>query len=238
MSNFCGNCGKQVIQGAKFCAACGSELPGAKGKEDLKKENLKSGKNQSVLSKRDKILKNTKAPQKKKSYMPYYICGVLAAAIIIFFAMSSGENPVIKKQPDVTGDVNYSSDRVIQMYNLSSSVENGKIVIPLDVLMQKKFVAFNYSGANGQTVPLLAYISGKGKLVTAISMCEPCNSTSFHIKGEDLICNACGTTWKVNNLEVVEGACGKYPPDPLPSTVSGNKIMIDESLAANWARRI
>lgn len=87
-------------------------------------------------------------------------------------------------------------------------------------------------------MPLLAYLSEEGRIITAISMCEPCNSTAFHINGNELICNSCGTTWELDNLDAISGSCGKYPPDPIPSRVVGNQIQISELSVANWQRRI
>lgn len=69
-------------------------------------------------------------------------------------------------------------------------------------------------------------------------MCEPCNSTEFHIEGNNLICNSCGTTWNLNDLNAISGSCGRYPPDPIPSMVVGNEIQIDEYLVTNWKRRV
>lgn len=123
------------------------------------------------------------------------------------------------------------------MFDVPSKVQNGKIIIPLDLLKERKFLAFNYT-TERNNVPLLAYITGEGKILTAVSMCEPCNSTRFHIKGDKLVCNTCGSTWELNDLEAVSGSCGRYPPDALPNTIIGNDIQIDEQLVARWQRRI
>jgi hypothetical protein len=123
------------------------------------------------------------------------------------------------------------------MFDIPSRVEEGKIIIPLDVVKERKFVAFNYTTPTN-VVPLLAYVSGEGKIVTAVSMCEPCNSKRFHMKGDKLICNSCGTTWEVDNLEAVSGSCGKYPPDALPNIVVGDQIQIDAQTVATWQRRV
>jgi hypothetical protein len=108
--------------------------------------------------------------------------------------------------------------------------------LPLDVVKEKKFVKFDYAGSNYST-PLLAYLTEDGKAVTAISLCEPCDSKDFHIIGNSLICNSCGTTWDLNNLDAISGSCSKYPPDPIPSKVVGNEIQIDEYAVTSWVRR-
>jgi len=123
------------------------------------------------------------------------------------------------------------------MVDVQTTVANGKINVSFDAVTSKKFVAFSYF-TKRRNVALLAYVSGEGKVVTAVSMCEPCNSRRFHIKGETLVCNACGSTWELDNLQSISGACGKYPPDVLPNTVVGQEVQIDESLVAGWQPRI
>ncbi len=79
------------------------------------------------------------------------------------------------------------------MVDVSPKVSNAKITLPLDLVRRKEFVAFRYTYGS-RTVPLLAYIAPGGKLVTAVSLCEPCRSTRFHIVGDNIFCNTCGTT--------------------------------------------
>jgi len=221
--NFCPECGTKLPNNIKFCPDCGHRLFSSAVKSNYQTNN-----------KREKIL--SKSPSKFRNANIALTFGFIGVIIIYFVTTGSKENEIIKKQPQVVNSVEYPSSPT-QMFTIQSKVENGKIVIPLDIVKENKFVAFFYSGVNS-TVPLLAYISEEGKIITAISMCEPCNSTTFHIKGEELICNSCGTTWNVDNMDAISGSCGKYPPDPIPSIVVGNEIQMDVSNVANWQRRI
>ena len=166
------------------------------------------------------------------------IVGVVVALGLFTFVNSlpSRSNPIIEKQPVVSTAVQYPPSPT-EMQPTLAKVENGSIIIPLDVVKAKKFVAFDYKSPRG-VIPLLAYISNEGKVVTAISMCEPCNSTTFHIRSDQLFCNSCGTTWELDNLSGVSGACQDYPPDALPSTIVGNEILIDEAIVAAWVPRV
>jgi len=230
MAQYCTNCGTQLLTNANFCKKCGTEVR-------HKQKSAPSGRviHQNV-SKRERIISKNKQGFKLSNSAYFIIAIIIIGGISYFTLYSSKGNPIIKNQAQVLEEVSYPSISTT-MYNIASVVRDGKVIIPLDVVKEKKFVAFNYEGKYS-VVPLLAYISEEGKLVTAISMCEPCNSKSFHIKEDEIICNSCGTTWKLNNLEAVSGACGKYPPDPLPSVVVGNEIQIDEARVVNWTRRI
>ncbi len=180
--------------------------------------------------------------KKNDGGMDGYIKWIFGGAIVVVLAVlfwdkfSTSTNPAIESQPVVSSSVDYSSIGQ-QMVDISSKVENGKIIIPVDLVKKNRFVAFQYTNGS-QNVPLLAYLAPDGKLVTAVSLCEPCRSTRFHISGDNIVCNTCGTTWKLQNLEAVSGACGAYPPDPIPSKVVGNTVQIDLKTVANWRPRV
>ena len=223
MANFCSKCGKPTLQDAEFCIHCGASLS---GKKPIRKE---------WEDKREKVVGQTHPPGKSWTKRLVVAGAVIAVVGLVYFNMPDKGNPIVKAQPEVVDPVQYApADQ--QMFDTPSRVENGKIIVPLNLVKEKKFIAFTYRAPNA-VVPLLAYVSSKGKIVTAVSMCEPCNSQRFHIGGEELICNACGTKWKIDTLEPISGSCGKYPPDALPNVVEGNEIRIDEQAVANWQRR-
>ncbi len=224
MARYCSHCGKPLIQGAGFCGHCGGRVT----------ETPKSETN--LQSKREKVM-GKRRPRKTNWVKISVIVAILALlGGWLYSNLPKGSNPTIEAQPAVLKALTYPPTRQ-EMINVSSKVENGKIIVPLSAVKEKKFVAFNYVTAT-KNVPLLAYISGEGKVVTAVSMCEPCNSQRFHIRGEQLVCNSCGSTWELNNLRAISGTCGRYPPDAIPSAIVGNDVQIDEAIVARWQRRI
>lgn len=224
MANFCPECGKPTIQGADFCTNCGTSITG------------RSPAKTQWQDKRQRVLGKQQQGGKSRAKVYLWIIGSVLIGSWVYLNLPERGNPVINASPILTSAVYYGPAGQ-QMTNIPATVETGKIIIPLDVLREKKFVRFTYGDVpNG--LPLLAYISTEGKIVTAVSMCEPCNSTAFHIKGDKLICNSCGSTWELKDLEAVSGSCGRYPPDAMPNAVVGNEIQIDEEFVARWQRRI
>jgi uncharacterized membrane protein len=116
-------------------------------------------------------------------------------------------------------------------------VKDGKITFPLEDLRRNRMVAFSYQ-ARTTVIPLLALISPDGKIVTAVRLCEPCNSMDFTIEGNELACSKCDTRWSLTNFEGLQGSCQKFPPAPIPSRVTGDRVEIDESIVANWKLRM
>jgi len=229
--NYCPNCGNKINNEVKFCPECGNKLNPQIAFQARTNSVIKGN------NKREKVLKKKNHKSSRKGLYASLAVVLFTAAIIFYVnAKPSKEGAIIKEQPKVSGNVNYPSVRFDHSYSIAYA-KNGKVIIPLDVVKEKKFVKFDYIGAYS-TIPLLAYLTEDGKVVTAISICEPCDSKDFHIQGSNLICNSCGTTWDLNNLDAISGSCGKYPPDPIQSKVVGNEIQIDEYLVTGWTRRV
>jgi len=87
-------------------------------------------------------------------------------------------------------------------------------------------------------IPLLSYMTLAGRVVTAVSMCEPCRSTRFHIKDKALVCNACYTEWNLETLQGIKGGCMDYPPEVIPNTVENDRIVIEEKVVVAWKPRV
>ena len=186
--------------------------------------------------------KATSQPRRKMSSANRTIYALLALALFgVFFSifiqhLPGRPNPIIEKQPDVAMPA-ANAGVTVEQQQITAGIENNRIIVPLNVLLEKKFIAFDYQASN-ITIPLLASINNDGKLVTCIRMCEPCNSKTFRIEGTELTCGNCETHWKLGNLEGTQGSCQKYPLLPVPSSVVGNNIQIDVNDVRNWKMRI
>jgi uncharacterized protein len=177
--------------------------------------------------------------EKKKS--PWFFISLIVIAIVlggVVFWIIHGKttaNPKIASQQKVMDRVDYAG-QTIPMTDIVAKVEKGKISIPLDLVKEKKMVRFEYEG-NGVKIPLLAYVTLAGRVVTAISMCEPCRSTRFHIQDKTLVCNACNTEWSLETLKGIQGGCVNYPPEVIPSTVEKDRVQIEEKVVLGWKPR-
>ena len=188
----------------------------------------------SFKDKKEKVL-----GEKKKS--PWFFISLIVIAVVlggVAFWIIHGKttaNPKIASQQKVMDRVDYAG-QTIPMTDIVAKVEKGKISIPLDLVKEKKVVRFEYEG-NGVKIPLLAYVTLAGRVVTAISMCEPCRSTRFHIQDKTLVCNACNTEWNLETLKGIQGGCLNYPPEVIPSMVEKDRVLIEEKVVLSWKPR-
>jgi len=218
----CPKCQTKNQESSNFCKKCGVKISGSQFED--KKEKVLGG-------------KKTK---------PSWVTVSLALAAIalggIAFWIIQGSTPAnsgvssVSPQPKVSGNVDYTGQS-ISMTEIQPNVKGGKISVPLDLVLEKRLVRFEYE-TKGNKIPLLSYVTPSGKVITAVSMCEPCRSTRFHIEGKTLVCNACGTKWNLETLKGISGGCLTYPPDVIPSTVEKGVIQIEDKIVTQWKPRV
>ena len=169
--------------------------------------------------------------------------GIFIVAAVLLVGIAFGVTFFLQKEGKAelelynVGAVSYEG-KTIQMTELENSVEDGKIVIPLQKVKESSIIYTEYIKAD-KIVPLTAFITPTGNVIAAVSMCEPCRGTRFHLKGQELVCNACGTRWTLDGLKGTWGGCLKYPPEALSYEIdqSGTKIILDELEVASWVPR-
>ncbi len=215
----CPECQTKNQDSNNFCKKCGFQISGS-----------------SFQDKKEKVL-----GEKKSKHVLIPISLSVFAIVLIGVGYwiidgNTGSNPKVSSQPKVTEKVDYAGQK-IRMTDIQAKIEKGKISIPLDAVKEKKIVYFQYEG-NGIIIPLLAYVTQTGRVVTAVSMCEPCRSTRFHINDKKIVCNACATEWNLETLKGIQGGCLNYPPDVIPSTVEKDRIQIDEKMVTQWKPRV
>ena len=204
-----------------FCKKCGVKLSGTQFQD-----------------KKEKVL----GEKKKSSWTMISLIIVAVALGGIAYWIIEGSTPAnsgvssVSPQPKVSGKVDYTGQS-ISMTDIQPTVKSGKISIPLDLVLEKRLVRYEYE-TSGNKIPLLSYVTSSGKVITAVSMCEPCRSTRFHIEGKTIVCNACATKWNLETLKGISGGCLNYPPDVIPSVVDNGLIQIDEKTVVQWKPRV
>ncbi|KNZ70502.1 hypothetical protein Tfer_0684 [Thermincola ferriacetica] len=193
------------------------------------------------MSRADKKAKFTEQKSRKASTMFLIGVGVIIVAAVGFFAL--------RKPQGIEGTVNVGAtdytNQSIEMTEIKPEITDTKVVVNMDDIKNNKIVTFNVPGIsftlnNGTPfnyLPLVAYVSPQGNVVLARSLCEPCSGTRFHIEGEELVCNACGTRWSLENLQGISGGCPEYPPETVKYQADGNKMVIDMQVLKNWQPR-
>jgi len=191
----------------------------------------------------NRVEKNQKFTQPKKSNAALFsIVGLVAVIIMIsayfVFAKDNSASSTVKAAADIGQTITYSQDDKLEQFIVKSKVENGKaIVTTLSTIKDKKFIWTEYKG-NGKRIPLTAFVQPDGKVMVAVSFCEPCKGETFHITDNQIVCNVCGTVWDLQTLKGLSGGCQAYPPEALTYSLNGDNLEIPQSVLDAWAPRV
>ena len=73
-----------------------------------------------------------------------------------------------------------------------------------------------------------------GEIYVRASICPPCYARNFFLKGDTLVCEACGTVFSAETGSGISGACVNYPKASVPYEITGNSIImgVDDLLTA------
>lgn len=191
--------------------------------------------------KRDRFIGENQPKSKAGTYFLIGILGVAIIAVGAFFALRKPDAPAWAVN---VGAVDYTG-KSLQTSKIPAQIAGGKVSVNLDEIKNKQLVTFDVPGINFTLnngtpfdyLPLLAYVSPKGNVVVATSLCEPCSGTTFSVNNDTLVCNSCGTTWELEGLKGIQGGCPQYPPEMMQYKAEGGKLVIDEAKLKAWQPR-
>ena len=184
----------------------------------------------------------------KKVVIAVVAVAVLVTGVVLGVTLR-GDSAKVGGPVVSAGGVDYSGGPV-DMSPLESAqvTDPGVVTLSIPEIREKSIGGFVYNRSNpmpadyalieGNGLPVLAYVAPSGRIVVAISLCEPCRSFDFHIEGSDLVCNRCFTHWDLNTLRGVEGGCLDYPPQELQVELQGDLVQIDRAALEAWVPRI
>jgi uncharacterized protein len=260
-TQYCTQCGKPVKPHARFCSQCGAQITIQKSIESQQYETInqspkkktkpETGDQKPVtqggmtpqfkqINEKSGKTKNPKPEtQNSSATTKKVIIGLFAAVIgilllLVFQFITYEEHSVIAQQPVISEPVFYTSEP-LGMTEVDAAHRDGYFVISLDDVKNNKFVRAWYDAATTQ-LPVVAYISPKGRLVTAVGITEPCGESDYTIVDNHIHCSNCTGEWDMNSMQPF-GSCPKYFPNPIPSTVSGSEVLIATTDLDSWRRR-
>lgn len=186
--------------------------------------------------------RQARTDRKQKIFLVMGIALMFLAVLSFWF--NNNYNRIINKEGGYyTGQsMNYDGSK-IGMAELEAKIQDGKFIIPLDVVIDRKIVSAKYIDGkrkfyNGMDyLPLVFFIAPSGRVIVASAICEPCMGQKFYIEGNDLVCVACGTRWNLEDLQGISGGCTNYPPHEFKFKVQDKQIVIDETVLQNWKVR-
>lgn len=205
----CTRCRSQQLSTAVICLNCGAVL---------------------------KVVEPTKEQRMIKRISVAVLAGVLLAGIGYFAAtIGRSYHPVIDNQPSVGYGVSAAPGKITSG-TTSASIDGDDIIVNADLVNNYRIVRVN-DPEGIQKIPILIYVTPRGKIVTAMSISESCRSNDFYLDGNNIHCANCPSYWNMESLEAY-ACCQRYYPEPIPSTKVGGVIRINKEMVQNWRTRL
>ena len=148
---------------------------------------------------------------------------ILAGLTLAGFLWIAGLFP----QNEPRGLSAWDGNQFIPMTKVDAMSKKGLVEVPLYIVLEKKMVSFEYD-SNGNRIPLLAYTTPKGKIVTAVGLSEPCQSRDFHIEGAEIVCDLCHTRWDLETLRGLAGECRGQSLAMVPHFLHKGRLIMKE----------
>lgn len=183
-----------------------------------------------------RVVEPSPRQKKIKLFSLLILAGVLTAGIGYFFAtIGRTYHPVIDHQPSIGYGISAAPGK-IKSGQTSAMIDGNEIILPMETVNKFRIVRVN-DPEGIQSIPILIYITPRGKIVTAMSISESCRSNDFYLDGNNIHCANCPSYWNMESLEAY-ACCQKYYPEPIPSTVIAGMIRIDKATVQNWRTRL
>lgn len=158
---------------------------------------------------------------------------VLAAAFYLYPRITSGNTKASAAGAVVAAPRSYVG-RVEHATTVVPELTDGRASLSLSDVDRLNIVDFQWENGKGDPVAVMAYITSSGHLFVGHSQCG-CGGDKFFLAGEVLVCNACRTTFTIEDQEFLSGSttAGKNPPSRIRSAVEDGMIVIDQADLGN-----
>lgn len=143
-------------------------------------------------------------------------------------------HPVILNQPKIEY-TDFAENQKINSTLINSTFTDEYLIFSLKDLINYKLVKLN-DPKKILPVPLLAYFTNDGRIVTAISLSENCKSTDFYLEGNEIHCSNCPSYWNKESLEAY-ACCPNYYPEVIPSILEKDEVKISYEILKKWKPR-
>ncbi|MDA0986313.1 MAG: Fe-S-containing protein [Bacteroidetes bacterium] len=170
-----------------------------------------------------------------KLFLIGIILTVLSLGIYIFYSTAFRDfHPTIDKQPSLEYPSAHPSSKIYPKI-IKALNNNSTISISLEEIRQNTIVKYFYPDSIFK-LPIIAYLTPRGKIVTAISISESCTSQDFYLEGNNIYCSNCPSYWNMESLEAYS-CCQRYYPDPIESKLIDGEIIISKTELRDWQKR-
>lgn len=125
----------------------------------------------------------------------------------------------------------------IRPVSVTAMVQGDTASIPASTVQRDRNTRFTVKIASSEET-FMAYVLN-GQTYVRASVCPPCQSRSFSLQGNNLVCDSCGSVFDAATGKGKSGACRGYPKAVVPYLpTNGNIVMKNADLLAAFQKTL
>ncbi|WP_461816282.1 Fe-S-containing protein [Faecalimonas sp.] len=165
------------------------------------------------MSNKLKKKSSSKMSKSKKYILPILTLSVLVICVAVVFLASKGSE---------------SNKKIGRDVEEADTINSGEsLVIPVaDVTTDATFFP---AKVNGTTMEIIAVKDSEGNIRTAFNTCQICYTSGrgyYEQYGDNLVCQNCGNSFSMDQVEIETGGCNPWPIFDKNKTVTDDEILI------------
>lgn len=165
---------------------------------------------------------------------------IAVSAILLIVIAFSIKTPNDKKQEASATASNETASA--DSSNRAAEIKDSDLVIPISEITEN--ARFYPAVINGTKLEVIAVKAPDGTIRTAFNTCQVCYSSGkgyYKQEGDKLVCQNCGNTFGMGDVQVTKGGCNPVPISDEFKTVDDKNITISKDtlaqateIFANW----
>ncbi len=109
---------------------------------------------------------------------------------------------------------------------INAQIADTVVSIPVSEIRSSKMTHFTIGTSTGD-MAFMAYELGE-KTYVRPSVCPPCRSVSFSLKGSTLVCDTCATSFDAITGKGTKGACINFPKSQISYEMNSDFVVMDK----------
>lgn len=203
--NMCSRCGTEMSLDARYCKKCGAGARQPNNELDSRKGRVLGG--------------------GRSWFWPAVYIGTAVFIGVAVWILIATLGRTAGRSMTAAGPVHAAARPAVEYIHLNA--EKGEIRIPKSSLPASGARFYSYA-ADGREIKFFLLRLPEGGIRAALDACSACYRAKLGYRYEDgfMVCNNCGMAFRAGDIGLAAGGCN---PIPLPSSVSGEAVVIKAS---------
>lgn len=165
------------------------------------------------------------------------IAGTTARKVLLGVALLSVVGAILTASCGNSSAASAPQSGRIRPVSVTAVVQGDTVSVPASTVQRDRNDKFTVKIASIEESFMIYQLNGQ--IYARASVCPPCQSRSFSLVGNTLVCDSCGSVFDATTGKGISGPCRGYPKASVPYLPSnGNIVMKNADLLAAFQKTL